>query len=126
MIRYFIFLTLFVAYSFGCEGNCFACHPSLEKGIEKDSRHVVILECIECHKDLDVASMSESDSCAGDCFVCHSPKKLANSDIVAHQKIENCRECHMEKYENTKDYSNPFLEYQNSSVSEGFLFNKIK
>ncbi len=125
LFRFVFLVFLGLSQVFGCSGNCFACHADLEKNIVSDSKHKVILECINCHKDLNVQQMSGDDACAGDCFVCHSPKKLTESQIPAHRDINKCRECHLKKYDLIgQEEQNPFNGGM-QKIEQGFLYNQV-
>ena len=92
-MRVVFFVVLFIYGLFACSGDCLSCHPVLKDKLE-EKEHILLKECIACHKDDNVEAMA---SCGGDCFACHDKNKVINStNIAAHQKLGECKTCHFE------------------------------
>lgn len=88
---------LFVSFTYGCSGDCVACHETLKKTLDAP-HHKPIKTCIQCHKDDNVSNMGSA--CGKDCFECHDKRKVIASDIMEHKAIKECIQCHRESPKN--------------------------
>lgn len=72
-----------------CSGDCMSCHPALQKDIEQDAHHRIMLECARCHAE----NNNPDAPCGGNCFACHAPSSIPQN-VVQHQGLGECRSCH--------------------------------
>jgi len=93
-LRIVLFISVFIYALYSCSGDCLSCHPVLKDKLE-EKEHILLKECISCHKDDNMEGMTAS--CGGDCFACHDKDKVINSlNIEAHQKLGECKTCHFQ------------------------------
>ena len=92
MKNIFIFLMFLSFKLFGCDANCLACHPNLEKNGKLDANHQILRSCTNCH--VQEEGKEDHGACGVDCWQCHDITKVNKVPVKEHKVLPKCIKCH--------------------------------